>query len=127
MKNGFRIGFNYSCKRVLAKLNMKSAYQHQEVVQKYIDNEVRHGRVQGPLQPGGNRSAQIWGNSQTSSTRKRGMTIDISHSEKLIINDGIDQDQCSLSYLKLDTVAELVLKLGCRKMLDKLDIQVRTG
>lgn len=51
MKNGFRIGFNYLSKTRVTKRNMKSAYQHPEVVQRYIDNEVRLGRVRGPLQP----------------------------------------------------------------------------
>ena len=40
-----RIGFNYPSKTRVTKRNMKSAYQHPEVVQQYIDNEVTLGRV----------------------------------------------------------------------------------
>lgn len=52
MKNGFRIGFSYTGKIVVAKRNiMKSAYQHPEVVQRYIDNELRLDQIRGPLKP----------------------------------------------------------------------------
>ena len=40
------------------------------------------------------------------------MILDPSHPVGSSINDGIDKDQCSLSYLKLDDVAEIVLELG---------------
>ena len=38
--------------------------------------------------------------------------IDLSHPEGSSINDAIYKDQCSLSCLKLDHVAEIVLELG---------------
>ena len=126
MKNGFRIGFDYSSKTVGAKRNMKSAHQHPEVVQKYIDNEVRLGQVRGPLKPEEAAGVHISRFGVIPKPRQPGkwrMIVDLSHPERLSINDGIDKNQCSLSYLKLDKVAEIAMRLGQGTLLAKLDIQ----
>ena len=99
---GFRIGFNHASRRVTAKSNMKSAHQHPEVVQKYMDNEVRLGRVYGPLRPEQaagvhiNRFGLIPKPHQPGKWR---MILELSHPVGSSINDGIDKDQCPLSYL----------------------------
>lgn len=126
MKNGFRIGFNYLSKTRVTKRNMKSAYQHPEVVQRYIDNEVRLGRVRGPLQPAEAAGVHISRFGVIPKPHQPGkwrMIVDLSHPVGLSVNDGIDKSHCSLTYLKLDQVAETVMKLGRGAMLAKIDIQ----
>ena len=126
MKKGFRIGFNYLSKTRVTKRNMKSAYQHPEVVQQYIDNEVRLGRVRGPLQPEETARVHISRFGVIPKPHQPGkwrMIVDLSHPVGLSVNDGIDKSHCSLTYLKMDQVAETVMKLGRGAMLAKIDIQ----
>ena len=126
MKNGFRIGFNHLRKTRATKRNMKSAYQHPEVVERYIDNEVRLGRVRGPLQPEDAAGVHISRFGVIPKPHQPGkwrMIVDLSHPEGLSVNDGIDKSHCSLTYLKLDQVAETVMKLGRGAKLAKADIQ----
>ena len=49
LQNGFRIGF--SCPHLLrsATRNKPSTYQHARVIDEYLANEVRLGRVAGPF------------------------------------------------------------------------------
>ena len=123
MKKGFRIGFNYLSK---TRVTMKSAYQHPEVVQRYIHNEVRLGQERGPLQPeeaAGVHVSRFGVIPKPHQPGKWRMIVDLSHPEGLSVNDGIDKSHCSLTYLKLDQVAETVMKLGRGAMLAKVDIQ----
>ena len=45
LSNGFRIGFNGSQACQPAKRNMRSAYEHPEVVQEYLDREMQFQRM----------------------------------------------------------------------------------
>ena len=46
---GFRLGFNPGFSLQSAKKNKASAYQHPEIVDAYLANEVALGRVAGPF------------------------------------------------------------------------------
>ena len=46
---GFRLGFNPGFSLESAKKNKASAYQHLEIVDAYLANEVALGRVAGPF------------------------------------------------------------------------------
>ena len=46
---GFRLGFNPGLSLQSAKKNKASAYQHPEIVDAYLPNEVALGRVAGPF------------------------------------------------------------------------------
>ena len=50
LRDGFRLGFNYASHTCTsAKRNMLSALQHPEVIDEYLREEIRLGRVIGPL------------------------------------------------------------------------------
>ena len=51
IKEGFRIGFDYSQKCQASKRNMSSAEEKAEVVHNYLQTEVLARRVLGPLDP----------------------------------------------------------------------------
>ena len=50
LKDGFRLRFNYASHTCTsAKCNMLSAFQHPKVIDEYLEEETRLGRVIGPL------------------------------------------------------------------------------
>ena len=49
LRHGFRIGFSRSSPLRAAKLHMQSALEHPEVVTRYLEEEVKAGRVLGPF------------------------------------------------------------------------------
>ena len=48
LRHGFRIGFSRSSLRA-AKRNIQSALEHPEVVTRYLEEEMKAGRVLGPF------------------------------------------------------------------------------
>ena len=51
IRDGFRVGFNYTVGVRRAPVNMASAAEHPEVVKDYLAVECSEGRVLGPLDP----------------------------------------------------------------------------
>ena len=51
------------------------------------------------------------------------LIMDLSHPEGASINDGIDKALASISYVSVDNVAEVVLKLGPGAFMGKCDVQ----
>ena len=51
LKNGFRIGYDWSRPRLHAKANMPSVKAHPAIVQQFIDSELKEGRMFGPFPP----------------------------------------------------------------------------
>ena len=47
---GFRVGFDYRCELKGAKKNMHSANQHPMVIDNYLQDELKTGRVLGLFQ-----------------------------------------------------------------------------
>ena len=48
LQGGFRVGFDHTAPLAPAKRNMPSAAEHPEVLEEYIQGEVRQGRMIGP-------------------------------------------------------------------------------
>ena len=126
MREGFRIGFNYSqCECKSAKRNMLSARQNPEVVSEYLAKERALGRIIGPLESDRrdiqvNRFGVIPKPHQPGKWR---LILDLSHPEGNSVNDGIEPDLCSLTYTSIDDAVKLVLKMGKGTMLAKLDLE----
>lgn len=117
IRDGFRIGFDYhkhSCKR--AKKNMSSALDHPDIVNtcKYIAAECVAGRLLSPFDPASLPLVQTrsFGVIPKSTPGKWCLILDLSSLEGHGINDGIDQDLCSLSYIRVDDAAKAAVKLG---------------
>ena len=127
IRRGFRLGFDYcrsSC--VKAKSNMKSALENATVVDEYIAEEVKLGRVLGPVKPESlppvqvNRIGVIPKSHQPDRWR---LIVDLSHPAGSSVNDGIDPELCTLRYTSVDEAIRRVLQEGRATELAKLDLQ----
>ena len=128
IREGFRIGFEY--RRFGGTLssdrNMRSALEHPDVVDEYLAEERRRGHVLGPF-------AQLPACplivSRFGVIPKRGrenkwrLIVDLSSPEGCSVNDGIDPQSCSLSYVTVDDIAARIRKLGRCSLIAKCDIK----
>ena len=125
IREGFRIGYNYGahqCKK--AKDNMRSAMEHPQVVHNYIARECAEGRILGPFDPQSLLCIQTsrFGVILKGSGGWR-LILDLSSSEGWSVNDGIDPELCSLSYVTVDDAAAAIVRLGRGAELAKVDIK----
>ena len=129
IKSGFRIGFN--CNMVQLKSrhqNLLSAVDYPQVVQAYLDNEIREERVislgstQEALQLGIQCSpfGVIPKKHKLNAWR---LIVDLSSPEGHSVNDGISKELCSLSYVSLHDVVACIMTVGRGFMLAKMDIK----
>ena len=126
LAHGFRIGFDYgshTCRS--GKGNMQSVLEHPEVVSGYLQREVSLGRVKGPLGPEAASLSQLspFGVIPKSSPGQWRLILDLSHPEGRSVNDGINPAWCSLSYVSIDNLIEVICLLGCGALLAKVDVQ----
>jgi len=126
LRYGFHIGVDSSCTLSGAKANMLSARQNPAVVEKYINEEVLLGNIQGPFPPGLlsgihiNRFGCIPKKHQPGKWR---LITDLSYPSGSSVNDAIDPHLCSLSYISVDQVAHRAMELGMGSLLAKTDIK----
>ena len=126
LHSGFRIGFHGNRRRLQsAKRNIPSAYEHSDIVDKYLADELGAGRLVGPLaQPPPclqvSRFGVIPKGSQPGKWR---LIVDLSSPEGASVNDGVSEDLCSLRYPSFDVAAKLLLQLGPGAQMSKLDIK----
>lgn len=127
LQEGFRIGYNAPRGQLRpAKRNIPSSYEHPEVVDKYLANECKLGRVLGPwLTPPPcpihiSRFGVIPKKSQPGKWR---LIVDLSFPEGASVNDGIPPSYCSLRYPSIDMGIEQILTAGQGAQLSKLDIK----
>ena len=126
IQSGFRLGFDYSghsCKR--ATRNMGSALERPEVVGDYLAEECSLGRVVGPLDPGLYPTVQVsrFGVIPKSDTGKYRLIVDLSSPDGRSVNDGIESDLCTLSYIKVDDAVRAVQEKGRGARLAKVDVR----
>ena len=124
---GFRIGFKYGISTLQSvSKNLLSVSNNPEVVQHYIEEEVRLGRLIGPLPqevlpvvhcspigiiPKQHKPGKWW------------LIHDLSSPKGASVNDGILADYSSLSYVSVDQVIQEIVALGPGTLLAKLDIR----
>ena len=129
IKDGFRIGF--ACGSVQLKSryqNLISAMEHPQVVQDYLDKEleakrvIKVGSLERALQLGIHCSpfGVIPKKHRPDAWR---LILDLSHPEGHSVNDGINKELCSLSYVSLDEVVAAIMESGKGAMLAKMDIK----
>ena len=130
LRNGFCIGYNYKentcwpCGK-----NMASAALHPQVVEEYLSKECSAGRIVGPLPLQEFSFVQIspFGVIPKSTPRKWRLVLDLSSPHGKSVKDGIDKRLCSLTYTKVDEVANYVLQNGRGTLLAKLTSRRHTG
>jgi hypothetical protein len=128
ISQGFRIGFDHqtgsaprSCRR-----NMRSAYEHPEVVSEYLAQECRTARVLGPFPSSPLPQLQVSSFGVIPKRHQPGkwcLILDLSSSEGHSVNDGIDQTVCSLQFISVDTIAGAVFRAGRGALVAKSDVQ----
>lgn len=126
IKEGFRIGFSYDTHKCISSTaNLLSARQHPEVVRDYLLHECSQGRVIGPLDNSLSSFLQInrFGVIPKKNSDRWRLILDLSAPEGKSVNDGIDHDLCSLSYVSIDNAAEAIVSKGRGAYLAKIDIQ----
>ena len=126
LRNGFRIGFHRGRALKSAPSNMGSAKQHPEVMTKYITDELSKGRMLGPFPLALESSvhiSRIGVIPKGHNTGKWRLITDLSFPHGQSVNDGIDASLCSLSYITVDKVAEIAVRLGKGSLLAKIDIE----
>ena len=126
LQHGFRVG--YAAKTPLRPVqgNLPSASLHPEVIDTYIADEVREGRMLGPFRPGQipnlhvNRMGVV---PKGHSPGRFRLITDLSFPEGASLNDGISSELCSLRYTSVEEVAAMAQRLGQGTLLAKLDIR----
>ena len=124
---GFRIGFNYQTQQLKPrKKNLRSATEHPEVVEAYLRKEVAQTR----LIPIPNPTSLPWYQTNAfgvipkkNKPGKWRLIVDLSAPQHHSVNDFIQKDTCSFSYISIDDVARTVARLGQGCLLAKADIK----
>ena len=123
---GFHTGVDSTRRMTSSRRNMLSAQQHPEVIAHYIRKEVDAGNILGPFSRETapkvhiNRIGAIPKRHQPGKWR---IITDLSFPEGQSVNDSIDPECCSMSYITVDRIARAALKLGRGTMLAKIDIK----
>ena len=107
---------------------MRLAMEHSKVVHDYIAKECAGGRILGPFDP------QSLPHIQTSrfGVIPKGsggwcLILDLSSPDRGNVNDGIDPELCSLSYITVDDAVAEIARLGRGAELAKIDIKSTYG
>ena len=128
LSNGFRIGFDSSQACQPAKQNMRLAYEHPDVVKKYLEREVLFQRMfqltteETAAEP----RIQV---SPFGVIPKRGkegkwrLIVDLSTPSGRSVNDGLTQDVCSISYTSVDIAVKLIQSMGLGTLMAKMDLK----
>ena len=130
IKEGFRIGFNYQAHKCTSTTtNLLSARQHPQVLRDYLLHECSKGRVIGPLDNSLLPFLQInrFGVIPKKNSDQWRLILDLSAPEEKSVNDGIDNDLCSLSYVTIDNAAEAIVSKVKEPILLKLTFRVPTA
>ena len=126
--NGFHLGCNRQTHHHATTRNLKSAYEHPEVVDAYLARECQLGRVQRfpitSMPPLPELSTSTIGViPKRGQLNKWRLIVDLSSPKGTSVNDGISSSLCSLSYASLDDAVQMLLTLGKNALLAKLDLK----
>lgn len=126
LRYGFRIGFDDSINLCSAKTNKPSAHANPRVIDSYLENEVRLGRVSGPHVNPPLPDLHI---SSFGVIPKRGQSgkwrliVDLSSPGGASVNDGISREEFTLQYIKVDQIIQMVSNLGRGALMAKFDVE----
>ena len=115
IRHGFRLGFCHTQPLKSAKKNKPSADQHEFVIDEYLANQVSRGRVAAPFDFPPLPNLQVssfgvipkWGQ-----PGKWRLIVDLSLPEGSSDNDGINPDDFTLHYIRVDQIICLVSQFG---------------
>ena len=127
IKEGFRIGYDYSSHTPTSSTrNLLSTLQHPAEVEKYLQRELGDGNISEVTQPTGMLGLHVSPIGlipKRHSANKWRLIVDLSSPKGSSVNDGIDKELCSLSYISVSSVAKRVLALGKGTRMAKMDVK----
>ena len=126
LQHGFRLGFRPTRRLRVAEKNKPSAFQNPTVIDDYLANEVSRCRVAGPfpLLPLPNLQISSFGViPKKGQPGKWCLIVDLSSPRGSNVNDGINPDDFSMHYIKLDQIISMVAKHGPGAMMAKFDVE----
>ena len=128
ISQGFRIGVHEGQTFKPLRRNLKSAYDHPEVVTNYLQREETLGRL-ARLPPAPALTAPVVQISPFGVIPKKyrpnkwRLIVDLSSPEGHSINDAIPRELCSVSYTSIDHAVSIAWGLGTGSLLAKLDLK----
>ena len=125
IRQGFRIGCNNSSKLCSSSRNMRGAEEHPLVVQQYLQEEQKLGRII-PVHPSVKHVVHLSRFGVIPKKHQPGkwrLIVDLSSPTGASVNDFIDPSLCSLKYASVDDAAEFVFRSGRETQMAKLDIK----
>lgn len=127
IKEGFRVGYDRSKPLSPCSSNMVSAMQHPDAVSDYLQQELLLNRmVVVPPAQVLRLHCHISPFGVIPKRAKPGkwrLIVDLSSPRKASVNDGIDKDMCSLSYVTIDHIVDELLLIGPGALMAKVDIK----
>ena len=130
LQYGFPLGFNRSCMLKNDVTNHKSAVDHPEHVQAYIDEEMKHGAIIGPFQshPIAHAHFSPFMTRDKPDSKNRRVIIDLSWPHGHSVNDGVDKNsylgsEFKLTFPTIDHLTEQLVKLGKGAHIYKIDVK----
>ena len=129
IERGFRIGFQGEVKKLRSRLkNMVSAAEHPGVVANYLEEELQQGRIAkvGSVEQAKEHKihcSPFGVIPKKNRINKWRLILDLSSPEGCSVNDGIQKDLASLSYVSIDDVVAEVLRKGRKSLIAKMDVK----
>ena len=126
IRQGFKLGFDRSVRLKSARSNKPSSYQHQEVIDTYLSNEVSLGRVAGPFRhpPLANLHVSSFGViPKKGQPGKWRLIVDLSSPAGSSVNEGILPEDFPLHYIKLEEIVSMVSRFGPGALMAKFDVE----
>ena len=105
LSQGFRLGFNPGTNLRSSKKSKASAYQHPDIIDTYLSNEIRLGRVADPFLflPISNLHVNSFGViPKKGQTNKWRLILDLSSPLGANVNEGINPEDYPLQYIPVD-------------------------
>lgn len=128
LANGFEFGFplHYTGPRLPQEAkNLKTVFEHPEIVREKLNTELQHGRICGPFN---NRPISTLRVSPIGLVEKKTpgdyrLIHHLSYPEGGSVNDFIDPELCSVQYTSFDEAIHMVQDMGQGCSLGKSDIK----
>lgn len=125
LQSGFHVGFR-GTQLKSAKKNKPTTSLNNFVVDEYLANETRLGRVAGPFDtpPLPNLHVSSFGViPKKGQPGKWRLIVDLSSPRGFSVNDGISPDEFSLQYVQVDKIIQMVARLGVGALMAKFDVE----